>query len=64
MVQFEGTENRISVERTRFNDVIRDYNTSIKRFPKNILASLTGFNERAYFEAATGAENAPTVNFE
>ncbi|HEY4528646.1 MAG TPA: LemA family protein [Candidatus Paceibacterota bacterium] len=64
MAQFEGTENRISVERTRFNDVIRDYNTSIKRFPKNILASLTGFNERAYFEAATGAENAPTVNFE
>ena len=64
MAQLEGTENRVSVERTRFNDVIRDYNTSIKRFPKNILASLTGFDERAYFEATAGAENAPTVNFE
>ena len=64
MAQLEGTENRISVERTRFNDMIRDYNASIKRFPKNLLASMFGFNVRSYFEAVTGAENAPTVNFE
>src|SRR3989338_7842727 len=43
MTQLEGTENRISVERTRFNDMVRDYNVSIKRFPKNILAAITGF---------------------
>lgn len=61
MTQLEGTENRISVERTRFNDIVRDYNVSVKRFPKNILASLFGFGERAYFEAANGAENAPKV---
>ncbi len=64
MAQLEGTENRVSVERTRFNDVVRDYNTAIKRFPKNILASIMGFDERAYFEAVSGAEVAPTVNFE
>ena len=64
MTQLEGTENRVSVERTRFNDTIRDYNTTIKRFPRNILAALTGFGERNYFEAASGSENAPGVNFE
>ena len=64
MTQLEGSENRVSVERTRFNDVIRDYNTAIKRFPTMILAAITGFNERAYFEAASGAENAPTVNLQ
>lgn len=63
MTQLEGTENRVSVERTRFNDVVRDYNTAIKRFPTNILAALTGFHERAYFQAASGAEEAPQVNF-
>ena len=62
MTQLEGTENRISVERTRFNDVIQQYNTTIKRFPKNIFARMLGFSERAYFEASTGAEKAPTVN--
>ncbi|MDZ4205973.1 MAG: LemA family protein, partial [Patescibacteria group bacterium] len=51
MTQLEGTENRVSVERTRFNDMIRDYNVSVKRFPKNILAMLIGFGERAYFES-------------
>ncbi len=61
MAQLEGTENRISVERTRFNDEVLAYNTAIKRFPRNILAALTGFGSRAYFEAATGAENAPKV---
>lgn len=63
MTQLEGTENRVSVERTRFNDEILTYNTRVKRFPTNILALLTGFQERAYFKAATGAENAPAVNF-
>jgi LemA protein len=63
MTELEGTENRVSVERTRFNDVVRDYNTAVKRFPTNILAGLTGFGTRAYFEAASEAEQAPTVNF-
>lgn len=63
MTQLEGTENRVSVERTRFNDEVRAYNTAVKRFPRNVLAALTGFGERAYFEAANGAENAPAVNF-
>lgn len=64
MTQLEGTENRVSVERTRYNDEIRAYNTSIKRFPRNILAAITGFGERAYFESADEAANAPSVNFE
>lgn len=64
MTQLEGTENRISVERMRFNDTILAYNATIKRFPKNILALITGFGERAYFESAEGAEIAPTVNLE
>lgn len=63
MTQLEGSENRVSVERTRFNDEVRAYNTAVKRFPRNVLAALTGFGERAYFEAASGAENAPQVNF-
>src|SRR3989338_234965 len=63
MTQLEGTENRVSVERTRFNDEIRSYNTAIKTFPTNILALLTGFGERSYFEAASGSENDPQVNF-
>lgn len=63
MTQLEGSENRISVERTRFNDVVRDYNTTLKRIPTVILAKLTGFDSRAYFEAATGAEEVPSVQF-
>lgn len=63
MAQLEGTENRISVERMRYNDIVRDYNVSVKRFPKSIVASLFGFSERSYFEAAEGTETAPTVNF-
>ncbi len=62
MTQLEGTENRVSVERTRFNDTIRDYNTTVKMFPKNIFARLFGFSERHYFEAREGAEVAPTVD--
>ncbi len=64
MTQLEGTENRISTERTRFNDVVREYNVAVKRFPANILAMITGFGEREYFEAAAGSETAPTVNLE
>lgn len=61
MDQLEGTENRISVERGRFNDLAKDYNTAIKRFPGNLIAGMLGFDERAYFEAAEGAETAPSV---
>jgi len=64
MTQLEGTENRVSVERTRFNTVVLSYNTSVKRFPTNMLASLFGFKERAYFKAAEGASVAPTVNLQ
>ena len=62
MAQLEGTENRVSVERKRFNDVIQIYNTNIKRFPKNVFAGMFGFHARNYFQAAQGAEVAPTVN--
>ena len=63
MVQLEGTENRVSVERKRFNDETRAYNLTVKRFPSSLVASLAGFSERAYFEAAAGSENAPAVAF-
>lgn len=62
MAQLEGTENRVSVERSRFNDMVKDLDMSIKRFPSNLIANIFGFKERAYFEAAKGAENAPKVN--
>ncbi len=61
--QLEGTENRINVARTNFNNTAKEFNTSIRRFPKNILAGLFGFEKRAYFEAAEGAEQAPKVEF-
>lgn len=61
--QLEGTENRINVARTNFNNTAREYNQTIRRFPTNILASLFGFDRRAYFEAAEGAEQAPKVEF-
>jgi len=61
--QLEGTENRISVARKDFNDAAKEYNTSIRRFPKNILAGLFGFDKKAYFEAESGAEKAPEVKF-
>ncbi|MBI5734169.1 MAG: LemA family protein [Candidatus Kerfeldbacteria bacterium] len=63
MAQLEGTENRVSVERKRYNDAVQTYNLRIKRLPSSILASLFGFAEKAYFEAAPAAENAPKVNF-
>lgn len=62
MTQLEGTENRISVERMRFNEAVRALNISIKRFPSNILAGMFGFNERVYFEGSEGADIAPEVD--
>ncbi|MBO7290435.1 MAG: LemA family protein, partial [Bacteroidaceae bacterium] len=56
--QLEGTENRISVERRNFNEAARSYNTSIRTFPKNLLAGMFGFEKRPYFEAQDGAEKA------
>lgn len=61
--QLEGTENRISVERMNFNDAAKEYNTSIRKFPKNLLAGLFGFEKRPYFEAEEGASKAPEVQF-
>lgn len=61
--QLEGTENRITVERQRFNEEARAYNTSIKRFPKNLIASMFGFETKPYFQAAEGAQTAPVVQF-
>jgi LemA protein len=63
MAQIEGTENRISIERMKFNEGVQIFNTMIKRVPANIFASMFGFSEKAYFEAAAGAETAPAVKF-
>jgi len=61
--QLEGTENRISVERKRFNEAVQGYNTTIRRFPTNMLAGMFGFEKKLYFEAQPGAETAPAVKF-
>lgn len=61
--QLEGTENRINVARKDFNDTAKKYNTSLRSFPRNIVASMCGFEKRAYFEAEAGAEKAPKVEF-
>jgi LemA protein len=61
--QLEGTENRITVERQRFNEAARDFNTTRKRFPTVIYANAFGFDEKAYFEAEAGAAKAPEVSF-
>lgn len=61
--QLEGTENRINVARKDFNDSAKQYNTSLRRFPRNIIASMFGFEKRNYFEAEAGAEKAPKVEF-
>ncbi|MGC9611155.1 MAG: LemA family protein [Minisyncoccia bacterium] len=63
MAQLEGTENRVSVERQRFNDFVKTFNAKVQRFPSNIIANVFGFATRAYFEAQAGAENAPQVQF-
>ncbi len=61
IAELSGTENRISVERMRYNELARDYNVSVKSFPGSIIAGLFGFGPRNMFEAAAGAENAPQV---
>lgn len=61
--QLEGTENRISVERKKFNDAAREYNTYIRKFPNNLIAGMFNFESKPYFEADKGAEKAPTVEF-
>ncbi|MFA6602122.1 MAG: LemA family protein [Candidatus Paceibacterota bacterium] len=63
MTQLEGTENRVSVERMRFNTSVQNYNLKVMRFPSSLVASMFGFGERTYFEAISGAENAPEVEF-
>jgi LemA protein len=62
-VELEGTENRISVERRKFNETALVYNTYIRRFPQNFLAGMFGFQAKPYFEAAEGSEKAPEVKF-
>jgi LemA protein len=64
MTQLEGTENRVTVERMRFNEAVQDYNTYIKLFPNNMVASLFGFGPKEFFEALPGAETAPSVDLE
>ena len=61
--QLEGTENRISVERRNFNEAAKSYNTSIRTFPRSILAGIFGFEKRPYFEAQQGVETVPVVQF-
>ena len=63
MSQLEGTENRISTERMRYNEAVQAYNLKVMRVPSSIIASITGFDEREFFEAQAGAENAPQVQF-
>src|SRR5512145_536863 len=61
--QLEGTENRIAVERRRFNEVVREYNTAVRTFPGSLIAGLRGFREKAFFEAAPGSQVVPKVQF-
>ncbi|GAA5033399.1 hypothetical protein GCM10011506_25610 [Marivirga lumbricoides] len=61
--QLEGTENRIAVERRRFNEVTQEYNTYIRSFPQTMLAGMYGFDKKGYFEADQGADQAPEVQF-
>ena len=61
--QLEGTENRISVERRKFNETVQDYNTTVRTFPNNLMAGMFGFERTGHFEADPGAQRAPTVQF-
>ena len=62
--QLEGTENRISVERGRFNEAVRSYNTAVRSFPALLYAGMMGFHPKPYFKAVTGAEQPPKVQFD
>ncbi|CZQ81008.1 MULTISPECIES: LemA family protein [Trichococcus] len=62
MDELAGTENRISVERDRYNESVQQYNNKVKRFPGSLMAGLFGFDEKSYFEAVSGAETAPSVD--
>jgi len=62
--QLEGTENRIAVERRRYNEAVRRYNTYIRRFPQSVFAGMFNFEKRAFFEAAEGAKEVPKVSFD
>lgn len=61
--QLEGTENRIATERRKYNDIAQEYNTSIRRFPANLIANIGGFEKKGYFTAKEGADIAPEVQF-
>jgi LemA protein len=61
--QLEGTENRIAVERQRYNDKVNAYNTAIRRFPASLVASMSGFKQKAYFKGVAGSSQAPNVQF-
>jgi LemA protein len=61
--QLEGTENRITVERGRFNESVQQYNTAVRVFPANIMASLFGFSDKVYFKSTPGSEKVPQVKF-
>ncbi len=61
--QLEGTENRIAVERQKFNDAAKTYNTKIRTFPTNIIANMSGFEKKQYFQASSEAQSAPKVEF-
>ena len=61
MDELAGTENRVLVSRDRYNEKVREYNVTIKRFPKNLLAGLFGYDPRAFFDSVEGAEQAPKV---
>ncbi|MTI89132.1 MAG: LemA family protein [Balneolaceae bacterium] len=61
--QLEGTENRISTERMRFNEAAQRYNTSVRKFPASLIASISGFDQKEYFQAEEGSQEAPTVDF-
>ena len=61
--QLKGTENRIAVERRRYNEVAQTFNSSVLKFPANLVANMSGFKPKAYFKGAAGSQNAPEVNF-
>jgi LemA protein len=64
MAEYAGTENRVAVERGRFNEVVGDYNVATKRIPGSLVAMIFGFDQKELFKAQDGAETAPVVNFE